>query len=629
MSAASHLSLLETLARVGAGLLFALAALALGDGVLALAERVLGTGSARAPTLTRFGTSLLAGFGAAACVGVALGLARVFYWPLLLAAGAAAVALRRSALLGYARALSLRGHLLTVAAATAAAVVFAASWLAALLPPTGYDELAYHLPEAQQVAREHTLHLTTGAFYGGEHPLFGNLPKLAEVLYAEGVAFGGVELARSLHLLVLGAFLLLAAGVVRELLGAGAAGLGVLLVLLHDELLVNASSGYVDAASASFEAGAVLVAALWLERGGRERLAHVALLAGFALGVKYSAAFTALFLAVTLAVFARRWWSTRAGIALGGLAVAAGGFWYLKNLVRLGNPLYPFYLGHEGIGESEHRSLVADVKGFRWDRTPADFLRFPSRRWQLVDALPTFAAVYLTPVAALVPRARRALALLTVYAIGYAAWWYFVSSHQTRFLLAAIVVSLLLLAATACHLQPLSVRIAVLAGAAVVFGSLNPYTVEHAPLTWPAELEQTVRTDEVAVALGLDPVGVRLRNNLGCGIEALWFLHARGERGVVLDHWSRWTLPSLAVYEAGTPLRSLPARDLGDGELQRELDRLGARFLFVNESSKTSALGRTEPHVREATLPHARLERRLLRDAEEIWRDGDCRLYRL
>src|SRR5262249_58974945 len=113
----------------------------------------------------------------------------------------------------------------------------------------------------------------------------GNLPALAETLYAEALPIDGTALAHALHLSLLVAFVLLAAGVARRLFGGPAAAVAAIGLLLYQELLYNATTAYVDAAATSFEAGSVLLLALWVVRRDPVDAAAGAVLVGLAASV--------------------------------------------------------------------------------------------------------------------------------------------------------------------------------------------------------------------------------------------------------------------------------------------------------------------------------------------------------
>jgi hypothetical protein len=168
----------------GESAVFVLVALCAGEFVLSRAEllvvRALG-GSAvsdRAPSATRLGSVLLVGFGTAGYVGVALGLAHIFSWILLLLAALLVLALGRNTLRRYAaaaRTLSLRTvDPLFGLGLGAVAILVVGNTLAALAPPTETDELSYHLTRAEVLVHTHRLPLTLGGHYS-----YGNIPKLS------------------------------------------------------------------------------------------------------------------------------------------------------------------------------------------------------------------------------------------------------------------------------------------------------------------------------------------------------------------------------------------------------------------------------------------------------------------
>jgi hypothetical protein len=535
---------------------------------------------------------------------------RLFTPAALAVAAAAALVLGRGTLAAYAR----WGHAglatprgrdrLALGGSVLALAMLAGQWLAALAPPEGYDEIAYHLPEARTLAATHALPLTLGT-----DRIYGNLPGLMETLYGEALAIKGPELAHALHLSVLAGFLLLAGATVRSLWGARAGVLAVVLLLVDHNLLYNATTAYVDAAAVSFEVGAVLCVVLWLVHGERRDVAAAALLLGFALSVKYTTLATGALLAVPVAVRLVRGRELALAGRLAAVAGATAGFWYLKNLVRFGNPVYPLYLGHEGIPADTYRYFLGRVEQFG-PRTARGFVRVPWRFAQLAD-LPSFLALQLAPLALLVRRARTASALLLGYAVAYALYWYWFGSHQVRFLEPAVVVALLLVA-VAVAAGGARTRIALVLLAVAAVGLAQARTHGFSASQAPAVVRSWFGDPKARFALGLDSRATYFRRYFGCEVDALRFLDARGERGavgvLVGDRGGYYTDRFVPLAStARTPAAA--ARELRAAEI---------RFLLARGGARPAALS-TNPPLR-TVLAH---------EARPLWQSDDCALFRL
>jgi hypothetical protein len=602
--------ILEVLA---ANLAFAVVALALGELMLRLAEAGVGA-PPRPPSLQRLGAALLTGFGGCGLAGIGLAAAHLFRWQAFAVCGAVVLVVARGHLAAYARA-SRRflsrapsaGPFVLVPVAVAV-VLAAAQWLAALAPPEAFDELAYHLPEARVLADSHVLHLTLSSHRVGTG-IYGNLPTLAETLFGEGLTVHGTDLAHALHLSLIVAFAVLAAGVVRPLWGAQAAAFAVGGIALYPDLMGYAVTGYIDPAATAFEVGAVLLFVLWAVRGNPGDAAVGALLLGFAAAVKYTALPTALLVAILVAVVAVRARERRLPVALAAIALAGCAYWYGKNLIRFGNPLYPFAFGHPGISDALYQGWLQSVHQFG-SRTISTFLDTPSRFASDASIVP-FLAFALAPLALFAQGSRRAAALLLLYAISYAAYWFWLGSSQTRFLMSAVVVAIILAAVALGAARGLAgVAAVALVALAVTVGE----EARHHPFNANARGVPSVwlDTQKSRYALGLETKNAYLHHFFGCEVDAVDLLAARHLHGAVALWWLA-TTPDYPRDNRLAPIHVPPTTPAG---VRRELRRQGFRFALTEGTSI-------------ADLSSYSVVQKVLLEARPFWHSGDCTLYRL
>jgi hypothetical protein len=223
--------------------------------------------------------------------------------------------------------------------------------------PSGHDTLHYHLPQAVRWMQQQRLDLVLGttaqtlpengmiapfllAFSRSEH-LF-TVVHLPKALLLAGVTFG---LAQAL-------------GVRR--IAAIVAGL---LALSVPMVVFQSFSGYVDLYAAASWLSAVLALA-WasraeFDRGRRGLIILAGLSAGVALGSKTT--YLIMNAMLLLAAVSIDWIRPRArqmhqfqpvrnGLLFGLASLVCSGFWFARNTVQAGNPLYPFRIaiaGHE------------------------------------------------------------------------------------------------------------------------------------------------------------------------------------------------------------------------------------------------------------------------------------------
>lgn len=226
-----------------------------------------------------------------------------------------------------------------------AAVVFAAALAAEWTPPTAesygtgirtFDSLWYHLPWAASFAQ--TGHITPLRFTDVEY-LTAFYPATAELIHGLGIVMLGRDtLSPALNLLWLG-LALLAAWCIGRPRGVGAGTLAGAAVALATPMVYFSQAG--SAANDIVGVFFLLAAVALLMNGDGEPAPFVlaAIAAGLAASVKLSFLGPVLALtigALAIAPAARR--LARAGLWIVPLLLA-GGFWYVRNLVAVGNPL--------------------------------------------------------------------------------------------------------------------------------------------------------------------------------------------------------------------------------------------------------------------------------------------------
>jgi hypothetical protein len=602
---------------LAANVAFVVVGLALGEVVVRLAEVAVG-GSRRPPSLTRLGTALLAGFGTCALAGIVLGACHLFRWQAFAVCSLVVVVLGRHVLAEYARAstrfvsrLPSAGAVVS-AAVLVAVVVLGAHWLAALAPSVAYDELAYHLPEARMLAETHALHLTLASNRTGTG-LYGNLPTLAETLYGVALTLRGAALVHVLHLSVLAAFVLLAAGVTRMLWGTRAAALAVIGISLYPELIGNAITGYIDAAGTAFEVGGVLLLVLWAVRGERGDAAAGALLLGFAAGVKYTSLPTLSVAVALVAVLSFRQRILRLPLTLAGIVLVACGYWYGKNLVRFGNPLYPFAFGHPGITDALYQGWLASIHHFgspKWPRTLTGFLDTPSHFDQTASVAP-FGAFAAAPFSLAARGSRRAAAFLIAYALAYATYWYWLGSSQTRFLMSAIVVAIILAAvAVGAARGPLWIGAVAVAALALAYSDHDRhhsfgFDVRGMAATW-------LDTSQARYALGFESASQYLHRYFGCQVDAVDLLARHRLRGGV----ALWYLAPTMVYPRANRVAPIHVDGATAASVRFELRRQDLRYAL------------TQGNTLRQLSPYPAVQR-VLSESQPLWRYQACTLYRL
>ncbi len=244
----------------------------------------------------------------------------------------------------------------------------------ALLPPTGWDALVYHLQGPRLYVEAHQLLGVPDNFYL-------NWPAQVEMLFTWGMLLKGDILAKLFHW----AFWLLIA-VVLYSLGRRAAGTRVgrwaaALWAAVPFVAELAGIAYVDLGLTAFVLAGFFAFVQWTESQRDGWLVISALFIGFAMSTKYTAATWMVWLLLLFIYHSWRhrhrpasWILVRAAgfAAVAGLVVLP---WLIKNWVVAGNPVYPLLFG--GVGWNATREAWLYWPGQGYSQNPLDYLALP------------------------------------------------------------------------------------------------------------------------------------------------------------------------------------------------------------------------------------------------------------
>ncbi|MFN7947031.1 MAG: hypothetical protein U0Z53_16895 [Blastocatellia bacterium] len=353
----------RSLAGLVIALLMVLAWYGAGDLIVTLARRIAGSPADEASASFAFETSRRCAFGAGAwsLLWFVAGLLNLYRWPVAVVSLLAGLALFARSVPQLWQAFRLADHtpdqsndrIFRRVALVIVIFPVLLALVAALAPPTGKDALIYHLalPKAFLAA-------------GGLADVPGNIANY----YALGVEMNSVWallLGRLFNLSVAEAAtgaltfafypLLLSAvyGWARELkLGQAWALVAAAMVSAIPTAWQSAASGYTDLALTLYLLLTIHAAARWWRTLHPLYLIQVALAVGCALTIKLTAVFAVFPLMLIFLLRARaaqqQSLNHRRLLLAGLLTLAGAGLlgsqWYLRNLVRTGSPVFPFYV---------------------------------------------------------------------------------------------------------------------------------------------------------------------------------------------------------------------------------------------------------------------------------------------
>jgi hypothetical protein len=219
-------------------------------------------------------------------------------------------------------------------------LAFALVVILALAPPVeAFDALLYHLTVPATWLSDAGIKLVNMPHYW--------FPELVEGIFVWPMALGTDTAPQFIHLSFGLLTILLLWDWSRRLWGNRISWWVIAFLLTMPSLLWLAAWAYTDLALSFFTLAGLYALWKWKDGGGRSWLALGGLMAGFAMGVKYTSFLIPLFGVLSIFLWSGR--NLRRTISnafvFGALALLVAVPWYLRNYFYTGNPFYPFVFG--------------------------------------------------------------------------------------------------------------------------------------------------------------------------------------------------------------------------------------------------------------------------------------------
>lgn len=326
----------------------------------------------------------------------------------------------------------------------------------ALAPPSGsdWDSLAYHLAIPK-------LYLQHGGFYYIDFASHSNFPFLVEMLYTPALSMNDPAGAKLVHYLYGVLLVLSVVMLVRKHFNAKAAPLAALAIAGMPIVMWEATTAYIDLATALYTVVAVYLLLEYFDKAERRSLVGCGIAAGFAASTKMTGLTLIPILGIWLLI--DRWAAERGvewkrALMLCGVALLVCSPWYIKTLIYTGNPVYPFFYsifgGKDWSQELAQGYTILQAK-FGMGHDLASFvylpfdLTFHSERFYDMPGL--FVGPILlvaVPLLFFVRHQSRKLLGLTLFFLAQMVMW-FALTQQSRYLIPAFAILAVIIAAIA------------------------------------------------------------------------------------------------------------------------------------------------------------------------------------
>lgn len=380
----------------------------------------------------------------------------------------------------------------------------------AMAPPSGadWDSLAYHLAIPKLYLQHH-------GFYYIDFASHSNFPFLVEMLYTPALSMGSPAGAKMVHYLY-GVLLVLAVVMlVRKHFTPKAAPLAALAIAGMPIVLWEATTAYIDLATALYTVLAVHFLVDYLDSSDRRALVGCGIAAGFAASTKMTGLALIALLAGWVVIDRFRGRVVARAVMFVGVALLVCSPWYLKTLIYTGNPVYPFFYsifgGRDWTSELA-RNYAASQAEFGMGGGLGNFLLIPwnltfhwtafcdrGQPWLIVGPI-LLVAVLLLLLARC--RSRKLIGLILFFVVQLAVW--FALTQQSRYLIPAFAVLAVIVAGIAyaddrLRITRITLYVTFAATALVGVWMLVPFVRSAAPVVFGSETQSQYLTRTLSI----------------------------------------------------------------------------------------------------------------------------------
>lgn len=232
-------------------------------------------------------------------------------------------------------------------------------FLSCFAPPTYYDSVVYHLAIPGLYLQEHSIYNITANLYSA-------FPQNVEMIFTAALGLGGTDAVRLMSFSFFIMVSLMLFNFCRKYTGVNGSFFALFVFATIPSVMLMFSSAYIEPGSTLFIVCSVTVFIYWVKEKRKGLLLLSGIASGLAFGAKYNGAIVPVVLSALIFVeivfirktgikdFFKKWAVFSLPVLLLSLP------WLIKNMIFLGNPVFPFFYKLFGWGGIQWTQATAE-----------------------------------------------------------------------------------------------------------------------------------------------------------------------------------------------------------------------------------------------------------------------------
>lgn len=232
-----------------------------------------------------------------------------------------------------------------------------------------------------------------------------------------------------------------------------------------------------------------------------------------------------------------------------------------------------------------------------------------------------YLSIFIATFSIFIKKHRRLLTALNIYYLLYLLYWFFIATHQIRFLAPALVVSLILTAVAVSVLPKFLYSL-------LLFGFFTLLSLK--PNVWNSYWATKLHLTDRQYGLGNISRTEFLTRNFSCQYLVIKYLDDNDLEGAVIDNWSVWHAPSVSFFADKNHFLTYGGNLKVDAQkLKEDLLKSNIRYLYFNSEVKKIHLSNPDLLVAASRALKIPTEEYILKNSDLFYSVDNCFLYKI